>query len=104
MLVLLPEGELLVVLPDVLDPVVVDVSLDMSLLEPVVPSEVVVPSVLPFVLDVVFPALVEVLPALLDVPTSLLDVPLVPTISVSDIYAVNVADALLPEESLAVTW
>jgi hypothetical protein len=38
------------------------------------------------------------------VSTELLDVLFVPTSSVSDLCAVKVADAVLPEESLAVTW
>lgn len=108
MLVLFPDvelpvelpAELFVVLPDVLDPVVLDV----PLLEPVVLLDVVAPPVLPVVLDVVFPVLVEELPAPLDVSAALLDVLFVPTSSVSDLPVVKVADAVLPEESLAVTW
>ena len=93
---MLPDVELPVVLPDVLlEPDVLDGVLDEApVLEPVVPE-------LPLVsLDVVLSALLEVVPAVL------LDVLLlfVPRISVSDLPMVKVADAVFPEESLAVTW
>ena len=77
-----PPVELFVVLPDVFDPVVLDVPFDVPVPEPLVSLEVVVPSVLLVVLDA----------------------PLVPTISVSVFCAVKVAEAVLPEVSRAVTW